>query len=417
MSKNKKTILGIIIFLLLASAIGLFISPELFQGRIFRSISKNQKDISITNQLIGERYLNIFKDTNRKSLPAYNEKRCYDSDGGQNYEKAGTIYGQFGKSEFGSKSDSCRINQLTEYYCNDNFIQSEKTICENGCTNGACTVKENVSNALDTLVIVDTDYYDLTEEDVEEFFMVAEDFWLKPKTGIGFNLAKIVFVSLNEECPQLDESCYSSEWMIEDFPYFEKNLPEYVVILTEENTSINGGFSLTNYYSWLDPTMGNSYNPDSENAFCTEFPIKNSDYAISRGVVDYKHRYGRCGYDLEKNVISDVSGNGECKNQDGLTCVIKNGYQMCPNLVDDFFAQDLLYFSAGTMVHELLHAYGSNGNLDHFGTAVCNDAMGDKMQELEEKGISEPFGTLAREYASICPTVWEEFKNSQKSCE
>jgi len=73
-------------------------------------------------------------------LPAYNEKNCYDSDGGVNFEEVGTIYGLLSRSEFGNKTDDCKRNQLTEYYCSENWIQSEEKACEYGCEDGACKV-------------------------------------------------------------------------------------------------------------------------------------------------------------------------------------------------------------------------------------------------------------------------------------
>lgn len=393
MQKRNKIILIVLGGLAVAVVAIYSGSAELFQGRIF---------------------------TNSKPLPAYNENRCYDSDGGKNYDEKGTIYGKMlvrnSKTQF---TDYCDGDTLIEYYCEGKSVKSEEYACESGCGSEACEKTTNVNNALDTLVIVDTDYYDITEQDVKDFFAVVEELWLEPKTGIGFSLSKIVFVSLDEECPQYLGSCDTGGWMDDDFPYFDKYLPEYVVILTEDGTALQGGYAGDVYYYWLDPQMGSFYNPNSEHEFCTEFPpFYGNNYSVAKALINYKHKFGRCGYDQTgTQIISNVSGNGECKNQNGITCVTKNGYQMCPDLVDDFFAQDVLYFSAKSIVHELLHSYGQNGALDHFETYVCNDAMGDEMQAIEAAGVSEPFETLLQEYAGMCPNTWDNFKDIKKSCD
>lgn len=397
MTKHKILYIGILATLFFGVLIFYSGSTSLFQGRLTKSV---------------------------KPLPAYDENRCNDSDGGKNYDEDGTVFGKISRSQSGSKSDFCSSNtQLTEYYCDGKFVKNEKYICENGCADGACKkINANLSNKLDTLVIVDTDSYDITEKDVKEFFELAGNLWLKPKTGVDFNLTKIVFASLSEECPQHLGSCDSGGWMEEDFPYFDEKLPEYIVFLTKgmDTTTAGAHAGATTYY-WLDPSMEGFYNPESNNEFCTEFPPPYDNYyTVPSGFIDYGHKIMRCGYDeIGKNIISNVSINGECKNQAGLNCIVKNGYQQCPNLSEDdnFYLKNPLHFSASSMVHEMLHSYGENGNLDHFETAVCKDAMGEKMKELEDKGVSAPFDTLKQEYTVMCPNVWENFKNSQQSCD
>ena len=81
----------------------------------------------------------------RDPLPAYDETRCYDSDGGQDYEVKGTTYGtmivdRWGTKETVNKVDECKSGKLVEYYCNDNLVQSSAVNCSDGtvCENGAC---------------------------------------------------------------------------------------------------------------------------------------------------------------------------------------------------------------------------------------------------------------------------------------
>lgn len=393
-NKILLTVLGVLVFGVLVFSSG---GAELFQGRLNK---------------------------NSKPLPAYDENKCNDSDEGKNYEEAGTIYGKISRSEFGSKTDYCNSEmQLVEYYCDGKFIKDKNFLCKNGCSSGACKKSKvgNVSGALDTLVVVDTDFYDITENDVKEIFKIGEDFWLKPKTNIGFNLSKIIFISLGKECPQNLGNCDPGGFLTENFPYFDKNLPEFIVFFTKDGIAgVNGGSGDDTYYFWLDPAMSSFYKPDSQHKFCTEFPVPYNSYTVASPFVDYKHKYAICGYDQDyATIVSNTAINGQCKNQVGTPCVLKNGYQMCSNMQNDFFAQNPLYLSAKIIVHELLHSYGdiTNGDLDHFGTYVCNEAMGEKMQKLEDAGVSAPFHTLFEEYAGMCPNVWENFKKSQKSCE
>ena len=262
---------------------------------------------------------------------------------------------------------------------------------------------KNLDNAVDTLVIVNTDDYNIDDGDVKDLFKKADKLWLEAKTTIKFNIIDVKIISFKDEK-------ISSYYEYLDKKYFKEsklNSPEYIVAFYKDGDSdMYGGYS-TKYQL-----------AESNNEYCTEFPtIAFNKTSIPGGIIDYKHKFGRCGYDKSgENIISKVSAGGECKNSDGLTCVMKNGYQMCPNLVSSFYAIDPIYFTIDTIVHELLHPYGQNGNLDHYGTEVCNTALGTKKQELEAAGVSAPFNDLFQEYAGICPNVWDNFKNSQKSC-
>lgn len=112
MQKKNKVIFIIFGVLIIGLVTYLSSSVELFQGRMF---------------------------TSSKPLPAYDENKCYDSDGGKNYEETGIIYGKLSRSEFGNKTDVCTTRtKVKEYYCDGKFIQSKEDSCENGCSSGAC---------------------------------------------------------------------------------------------------------------------------------------------------------------------------------------------------------------------------------------------------------------------------------------
>lgn len=68
--------------------------------------------------------------------PAYNENKCYDSDGGQKYGAKGTTYGKMlarnSKTQF---TDYCDGGTLVEYYCEKNYVKEKK---ENGGIKKEC---------------------------------------------------------------------------------------------------------------------------------------------------------------------------------------------------------------------------------------------------------------------------------------
>ena len=113
----------------------------------------------------------------------------------------------------------------------------------------------------------------------------------------------------------------------------------------------------------------------------------------------HSHKYARCGYDeVGENVISDISIGGECRNQQGTPCVMNNGYSMCETAVNDLYASTPNYFSAATVIHEIMHSFGYHGNLDHYGAPECKTEMGwddswvFDVQESEIYNVMCPYG-------------------------
>lgn len=112
MKKRNKIILIVLAVLFVGGFAFAYGNAELFQGRMSNS---------------------------SKSFPVYDENRCYDSDGGENYEEKGTIYGRIDRSEYGSKMDVCTTRtKIREYYCNGQYVQSKEYDCKNGCSQGVC---------------------------------------------------------------------------------------------------------------------------------------------------------------------------------------------------------------------------------------------------------------------------------------
>ncbi|MBL7055225.1 hypothetical protein ISS05_05710 [Candidatus Woesearchaeota archaeon] len=352
--------------------------------------------------------------TRQKILPAYDDSKCIDSDNGINLEEKGLTQGKYYWS-FAAKEDYCDSgNRLIEFYCGRSKIQKTikdcKILGENyKCEEGKCFKPVKLKNRVDTLVIVDTDSFpELTEEDVQDLFKLAEDYWLFPKTQTKFNILDVVYFSLAQ-----------NEWsdlLIEYFQEGDKVYPEYVVVFKEE--LVYGGHV-------------DVFNPktdfEEEMDYCMEFKYfagnsNNAKKVVPGAIVNYGHRYGICGYgDDLKTIVSDVSLGGQCKNTDGIPCVWKNGYQMCSNLANDFFAQNNLLLSAKTIVHELLHYYSNDIAYEHFSTLCAFEKLGwdpDKSWNyyLETLPAAEPFDSITVEYAGICPTTWQDFIDSKQDC-
>jgi len=119
--------------------------------------------------------------------------------------------------------------------------------------------------------------------------------------------------------------------------------------------------------------------------------------------IHYEHKYSRCGYDSTGDIrISERSGNGECRNQSGLTCVDNGRFWECPDARETFYAQPDV-FTATTIVHEFMHPVGTAGNNDHYGTPTCRDRMG--MSNATANDL-----TQAQWHCGMCPDVFLRFR-------
>lgn len=137
---------------------------------------------------------------------------------------------------------------------------------------------------------------------------------------------------------------------------------------------------------------------------------------IYGGAIDWKHMYNACGYDRTdpRNPVHvrSVSGGGECQGRNGVACELNSDfsyYQCSPIDHANPYNANRFSFVAATGVHELLHNFGSNGNLDHFGTAKCDEMMGG--QSYKDAGAY-----VFQRNAGMCPNIFERFKQSYEEC-
>ncbi len=307
-------------------------------------------------------------------------------------------------------------------FCNTSLAGNLKAISPNKFTNPV--IKRvypsidkmpiiKLNNFVDTLVIVNTDVYNITDNDIQRVFKIANELWLYPKTGINFRTMDIEHLSFKE----LQNNGYGNIKYYLRNNYFRRMngvYPEYVVVFDlTEITGRSGGVC------WAIGTDSFLSTLKERENFCSEFPSAFDDRyykTIPSATIDYGSKFARCGYDtIGSEIISEVSiNNGECKNTADLQCIIKNGYQMCPNALDHFHANDPLSMTASIIVHEFLHLFGVKGSSDHLSSA-CKEELGWSNEYMSEAG--PPFNSWSVEYAGICPTLWNNFLDSQSVCE
>ncbi len=81
---------------------------------------------------------------------------------------------------------------------------------------------------------------------------------------------------------------------------------------------------------------------------------------------------------------------------------MKNGYSMCETAINDLYASTPNYFSASTVIHEIMHSFGYHGNLDHYGAPECKMEMG-----WDDSWVFDD--AEAEKYNVMCPYVYDNF--------
>ncbi len=221
---------------------------------------------------------------------------------------------------------------------------------------------------------------------------------LQDASNILFNLTGFVIRLQNYGTVEFTQEQSSDYLMRDSIPqcYIAQttnDIPDSLVIFSygaDNFARTMGGFT----YAIEGPTS-------FKNHFVDAFGNDNQIYVMFN---HYSHKYARCGYDeWGENVISDVSIGGECSNQPGTPCVMKNGYSMCQTAADDLYASTPNYFSAATVIHEIMHSFGYYANYDHYGTTDCTEEM--------KKGDSSwtPNDDEFLVVNGMCPYVYDNF--------
>jgi hypothetical protein len=249
-----------------------------------------------------------------------------------------------------------------------------------------------------TAVIVDDSSYTVADAEISTAIELAGS-WLFTLSGVGMELHSI------DHVPSItgSKSAFIDNWYLTHFP----DPPHFIVILSfDENSATYGGYAITS-----------SVLP----GFCNEFnsPVFGNG-RIYGAVIDWTHRFAACGYDLEHYretgnwVVVDTSSlaDGSCTNQAGVPCVSVPtvSYQVCGNVDADLpYLEHERSFIISVFIHELMHAFGTNGNMDHFGTTVCDTAMGG--EAYKDGGLF-----TAQHFCGMCPTVYQNVSESYAAC-
>lgn len=220
---------------------------------------------------------------------------------------------------------------------------------------------------------------------------------LRDASGILFRLTGFVIQMVSYESVEIKQVQDPDYLDLDNIPecyIAEKiDIPDSIIVFTygsEDRARSMGGYS----FSIEGP-------PTFNNHFIDPYGAENLVYSMFD---HYSHMYARCGYDESGGaLISNTSIGGECRNQSGTACVMKNGYSMCETATNDLYASTPNYFSASTVIHEIMHSFGINGNLDHYGSPNCTDEM------RKQDSTWVPIDAEAEIYNVMCPYVYDNF--------
>jgi len=239
------------------------------------------------------------------------------------------------------------------------------------------------------------DYPGALCRDIKKIIELSDKYWLHPKTNLSFAITGILYGRLGKYDADKDNSRYGKINIYDKFisDYLREHpdkIPDYVVYFLGDEISVMHGGHAGGVY--LQPEVGGVA-------------------VIPGGRIDLTHIYGQCGYDdAGKNIISNVSIGGECKNKPGTPCVKKNGVQICVTMARSFMTSDIFIMQAITVVHELMHVFG--GARTHFDDPNCAQVMGEEYDSVMAKPIDGPFDSRFQEYAGICPYVFEKLRTT-----
>ncbi len=262
-----------------------------------------------------------------------------------------------------------------------------------------------------SLVIDDSSHY----EEPDSYFyglMQTANESLKAFTGVSFNVIRLT---------HMKSAAYGSvpELQAAYLRHFEP--PEYLVIFSknDEVTSKHGGYGDLVITRHALKVEGNAN-------FCNRL---NSTLfgktSVLVAVADAKPNIFLCGYGDSRFVpggwtlppVSSVSIDDQCHAL-GVPCVFEGGASRCSNwrqfrVVDNSVQITDLdkQYAAGTVVHELLHPFGTLANLDHFGTPACINRTSNS---INWSGVN--VNRSSENFFGICPDLYTTLQNSYSTC-
>lgn len=303
--------------------------------------------------------------------------------------------------------------KLSDNYTNTNYVNGtvqnntnqlptgcayDNPSCSGGqkCKDDQCIVVNcTQTRTFNMLVFIDDNSYQVSDNEIYAYFEQASSM-LFNRTCTDIKVTEIWHVSVQKN---------------EDIGNITGNL-------LKENTELTNNANGFVFFSHLPDCAKNnggcawSIEPSFYGVpnYCNTFSHKGQTNFIYGSLIDWNHKFGACGYDSDGNHVSDSSIDGECRNQQGITCVLQNGYYMCDNLVSDYYASNNQIFTITTIVHEIMHHFGDNGVMDHFGTTTCQ--AGGSYSKDFYCPTNDDFGC----YFGMCPYTYKNFENSKNIC-
>jgi predicted Zn-dependent protease with MMP-like domain len=281
--------------------------------------------------------------------PAYNENKCYDSDGGQVYDVKGTTYGKMSVRNSKTKfTDFCDGNVLTEYYCEGNKVKKETKEGKGcaKCEDGTCQNPNPYGNCIPVILNgqVENNYnfifafYDFSEEELNQkaydytraqFFRSEYDVPNKTDGNFGFSSvfpnAFLTRLGLFEIEPFKSNQKYFNVFYINHS--FGKNNNPNGATLNEcpflANSKYNNLITLKhkaseypNYNTWELEEIGNAFNHEIGHSFGLYdeyFTEMNENDLTQEEVEAWNNKIPNCDYNKPYVEADYESGNGYCE--------------------------------------------------------------------------------------------------------
>lgn len=245
------------------------------------------------------------------------------------------------------------------------------------------------------LIFIDENSFDINDKEIEEYFNFTDQL-LYERTGIHIKIStdNIWRVKVSNDYDILTTMRDLAFKNKEDF----KNANGFVFFSTaNEDAKIYGGYALSFY-------------PPTEIKFCNTFSAHEKTDKLYGAVIDWEHKFAKCGYGDSDKHTNDYSIGGECSNQPGTKCILQNNYYICKNALDDYYATNPYLMTASSIIHEIMHHFGDNGTMDHYGTDTC------KKYDVPKTDFKCSSEDISGCYFNICPYAYLNFKNSNNLC-
>lgn len=364
--------------------------------------------------------------------------RCTDTDGGEVSTEYGEVTQFFryeGRRYKKIFRDKCQDDgrTLKEFYCDGKRRRSKLIACEQqGCVDGACEefVEEftcpsgtylsgegvcvdlplaacEEARTFSMLVLIDDNSYEASNDEIIDYFDFASDL-LFERTCTHIDVLNIEHVNiLNEE--QINEVI--NQFLLENEDLVRDANGFVLFSGASESALLHGG----HVWNVVPSEQGIT-------EYCNTFANPGSRIDLLYGsIIDWTHRFGECGYDFDHYIetgewlhVSDTSlDDGSCHNQAGILCIFNNGYYMCENLLDEYYASDPRIMTAGSIIHEIMHSFA--------GTVIANVHSVESEECLTAyRGMLDDFiceYNLGDCFFNICRYTYENFILSVNYCE